>query len=294
MIALRTQWTRTDLLAAGSLRTLRIAIEASVPLSAGKHNTSLTETARPRVDELEGAAQEIGLNPGSYAPNWRLQLGSLGSGNHFIEITVDETDAVSLFLHAGSRGVGNKIAQRHIAAAAARCRRERIDLPDRDLAFLVEGTGDFDAYMRELHWAQDFALLNREEMMDRVVQVVSDHMGHDVEEHERVSCRHNFTAREGALRQRGLGLPQGCHQGGLGDMGLIPGSMGTASYVVEGKGDPLSLCSSPHGAGRNHSRTAARRLFTREQLARRCTASSTETPRPWSTRSPPRTRTSTS
>jgi tRNA-splicing ligase RtcB len=266
MIAVRTQWTQDQVRAAGSLATLREAIEAAVPLSAGHHNRTLTATAEVRVRELEALAEKAGFDPGRYAGSWRLQLGSLGSGNHFIEVTVDETDAVWLFLHSGSRGVGNKIAQHHIAVAADLCKKWWISLPDPDLAYLVEGTDEFWAYIRELRWAQHFALLNREEMMDRVVGAITAHMGEAVEERERINCHHNFTEKETHFRKDVWVSRKGAIHAGAGVPGLIPGSMGTASYVVVGKGDRLSLCSSPHGAGRNHSRSAARRLFTHEQL----------------------------
>ncbi|ROS30988.1 RtcB family protein [Cellulomonas sp. PhB150] len=266
MIAVRTQWTEDEFRAAGSLTTLREAIEAAVPLSAGVYNETLTESAAARVAELEAKAEWARFEPASYAANWRLQLGTLGSGNHFIEVTVDEAGAVWLFLHSGSRGVGNKIAQHHIAVAAELCKRWWIALPDPDLAYLVEGTDEFWTYVRELRWAQDFALLNREEMMDRVVDAVTAHMGVAVDEQERINCHHNFTEQETHFKKKVWVSRKGAIQADRGRPGLIPGSMGTASYVVVGKGDKLSLDSSPHGAGRSHSRSAARRMFTREQL----------------------------
>ncbi|MDM7831504.1 RtcB family protein [Cellulomonas edaphi] len=266
MIALRTQWTSEQLRAAGSLTALREAIEAAVPLSAGVYNRTLTATATARVQELDAQAASAGFDPGAYAGNWRLQLGTLGSGNHFIEVTADESDTVWLFLHSGSRGIGNKIALHHIAIAADLCKRWWISLPDPDLAYLVEGTDEFWAYIRELRWAQHFALLNREEMMDRVVDVVAGHMGAAVDERERINCHHNFTEQEKHFGKPVWVSRKGAILADEGRPGLIPGSMGTASYVVTGKGDRLSLNSSPHGAGRNHSRSAARRLFTRDQL----------------------------
>ncbi|MCU1431057.1 MAG: hypothetical protein JWP95_162 [Actinotalea sp.] len=266
MIAVRTRWSESQLRAAGSLTALRQAIEKAVPLSAGAANRRLTTTAAERVATLEATASRAGFRPDRYLDRWRLQLGTLGSGNHFIEVTVDETGRVWLFLHSGSRGVGNRIAQHHISVAIDACRRRRVDLPDRDLAYLEEGTEEFAAYIRELRWAQDFALLNREEMMDRVVAAVTAHMGEDVAETERVNCHHNFTEQETHFGAEVWVSRKGAIKADVGDAGLIPGSMGTASYVVTGKGDPLSLNSSPHGAGRNHSRSAARRLFTRDQL----------------------------
>ena len=142
-----------------------------------------------------------------------------------------------LFLHSGSRGVGNRIAQRHIKVAADLCAKWWIPLPDRDLAYLVEDTDEFWAYIRELRWAQDYALLNREEMMDRVVDAISEHMGEPVVEAERVNCHHNFTEQEKHFGKTVWVSRKGAIKAGVGDAGLIPGSMGTASYVVTGKGD---------------------------------------------------------
>ncbi len=169
MIAVKTSYALADLPA--DRRALRTSIERAIPLSAGNYNSSVSrDHTRVRLEELAAAAEEAGFDPASYAKNWELQLGTLGSGNHFIEVSLDEDDQVWLFLHSGSRGVGNKIAQRHIAVAQKLSKQWWIDLPDRDLAYLVEGTDEFWTYIRELRWAQKFALLNREEMMDRVVE----------------------------------------------------------------------------------------------------------------------------
>jgi tRNA-splicing ligase RtcB (3'-phosphate/5'-hydroxy nucleic acid ligase) len=271
MIAVRTPWTVDEVRARGPLAPLRGDIERAVPLSAGKYNKKLTESARRRVAELERVAGELGdavlQSVNAVAPNWQLQLGSLGSGNHFIEVSADERDRVWLFLHSGSRGVGNKLASKHIAIAQQRARREHLDLPDRDLAWLDEGTPQFDRYIADLRWAQHFALLNREEMMDRVAGCLARHMRADgTPELERINAHHNFTQRE---RHDGVDLwvtRKGAIEARRGQPGLIPGSMGTASYVVTGRGNPESLNSSPHGAGRAYSRGAARRTFTRAQL----------------------------
>ena len=247
-------------------RDLRESIERAVPLSAGQYNRKVVATAEPRVLELLELAEQAGFDPASYAGNWELQLGSLGSGNHFIEVCVDESDAVWLFLHSGSRGVGNKIAQRHIAVAQRVAQRYWIELPDPDLAYLAEGTAEFDAYIRELRWAQRFALLNREEMMDRVMRQFAEWVGGPVEEVERINCHHNFTEKETHFGKAVWVSRKGAIRAREGDQGLIPGSMGTASYVVEGRGDKMSLDSSPHGAGREYSRKAARKAFTQDQL----------------------------
>jgi tRNA-splicing ligase RtcB len=262
MIAVRTQFTTADI-AGADLRALRVSIEDAIPLSAGKNNAVLTDTAALRVADLEADAE---IDYDSFAGGWRLQLGSLGSGNHFIEITVDEENRIWLFLHSGSRGVGNKIAQRHIDVARRLCKQWWIELPDPDLAYLVEGTDEFWAYMRDLRWAQKFALLNREEMMDRVIGCMEKWIDERVVETERINCHHNFTQSEKHFGKKVWVSRKGAIEATLGRPGLIPGSMGTASYVVDGKGDPLSLNSSPHGAGRNFSRSAARRQFTVEDL----------------------------
>ena len=264
MIAVKTAFTASDLPA--DRRAVREQIERAIPLSAGKYNRKVVATALPRVAELEALAVAKGFDPASYAGNWREQLGTLGSGNHFIEVSLDETDTVWLFLHSGSRGVGNKIAQHHIRVAQRLAKRWWIELPHPDLAYLVQGTPEFTRYIEELRWAQHFALLNREEMMDRVIRQVSEWVGSPVVERERINCHHNFTESEVHFGKRVWVSRKGAIQADVGRPGLIPGSMGTASYVVEGKGDPVSLNSSPHGAGRSFSRSAARRAFTHEQL----------------------------
>jgi tRNA-splicing ligase RtcB len=265
MIAVRTQYSLDDL--PDDRSTVRRAIERAIPLNAGAANTSVsrdhTEVRLERLRELAGTA---GFDPSAYARRWELQLGSLGSGNHFIEITVDEQDRVWLFLHSGSRGVGNKIAQKHIAVAREVCERCGVDLPHRDLAYLEEGTGEFDAYIREMRWAQTYALLNREEMMDRVMASVEEWVGGAVERVEEINCHHNYTEQEHHFGRDVWLSRKGAINAAEGRDGLIPGSMGTASYVVRGKGDRMSLTSAPHGAGRTYSRSRARKTFTQAQL----------------------------
>ena len=267
MIALRTQFSEEDL-AGMDRRDLREDVERRIPLSAGKYNTSLTDTALERVRELDRLSERDGFAPSKYAPNWELQIGSLGSGNHFIEVSLDEEDRVWLFLHSGSRGVGNKIAQHHIDVARRLAEQYWIQLPDPDLAYLVEGTPEFHRYIVELRWAQRFALLNREEMMDRLVSAFEKWIGAEVVASERINCHHNYTERERHFGKDVWLSRKGAINAGEGVLGLVPGSMGTRSYVVEGLGNRMALNSSPHGAGREYSRSAARRTFTMEQLER--------------------------
>lgn len=265
MIAVRTQLTVDQL--PENRRPLREAIERAIPLSAGAANRKVSRAhTERRLEDLTVAAEQAGFDPAAYAGRWELQLGTLGSGNHFIEVTVDELQRVWLFLHSGSRGVGNKIAQKHIGVARALCEKWWIDLPDPDLAYLVEGTDEFWAYIRQMRWAQTYALLNREEMMDRVVRQFSEWAGVDVERQEEINCHHNYTEQEQHFGKQVWLSRKGAINADEGRPGLIPGSMGTASYVVEGLGNRLALNSAPHGAGREYSRSRARRTFTHEQL----------------------------
>ena len=270
MIAVRTEWTGDDVRAAGPLAHLRRDIEEQIPLSAGKYNRRLTRTAAARCTALaemwERDCAPFGNSPFDYAKNWQMQLGTLGSGNHFIEITVDEEGQVWAFLHSGSRGIGNKIAREHIRTAQTLMDKWHITLPDKDLAYLVEDTPEFDHYIAELRWAQEFALLNREEMMDRTLDALAEHMGDNTAELERINCHHNFTQKEHHFGKNLWVSRKGAISAREGQLGLIPGSMGTASYVVEGLGNRMSLNSSPHGAGREHSRSRARKTFTIEDL----------------------------
>ena len=278
MIAVRTELSHGDLTAAGKpLARLREAVERAIPLSAGQYNRSVrddagTEARIAELEDLDGADSAEAV-----APNWRLQLGTLGSGNHYIEFCLDEADRVWLFLHSGSRGVGNKLAVKHIKAAQAWCERAWIELPDPDLAYLVEGDAAFWAYIRDLRWAQHFALLNRAEMMARVQQCLNGFMGRDVAAEETIQCHHNYTEQMSGDLIGHWKFPKGrtghiwlSRKGAIdaspGKAGLIPGSMGTRSYVVTGKGNKLSLNSSPHGAGRQYSRSAARKTFTLAEL----------------------------
>jgi tRNA-splicing ligase RtcB (3'-phosphate/5'-hydroxy nucleic acid ligase) len=267
MAAVRTHLTAHDVRRVGSLTPLRTAIEREVPVSMGRYRDALSEDARRRVGELEERAARDGVDPDSYAGNWRLQLGTLGSGNHFIEVCLDESDRVWVFLHSGSRGVGNKIAKKHVGVARRLCAMWHVPLPHPDLAYLPEGTDEFAAYLRDLRWAQAFAAANRAEMVDRVVACLGEWAGTGIRAEETINCHHNYTEREKHFgRQRWL-TRKGAINAEQGRRGLIPGSMGTRSYVVTGKGNPAAFRSAPHGAGRNFSRAEARRRFTVAQLS---------------------------
>lgn len=266
MIAVKTQSTTKDI-ANKDLSILRHSLERSIPLSAGKFNAALTDSVKPRVAELEKMAGERkAFYDELTRTNWSLQLGTLGSGNHFIEVTVDEDETIWLFLHSGSRGIGNSIATHHIKIAQENMKRWFIKLEDDDLAYLVEGTTEFDQYIFDLNWAQHFALLNREEMMDRLIKDFEHFIDSKVVEKERINCHHNFTQKENHMGRNVWLSRKGAIQADKGRKGLIPGSMGTASYVVEGRGYAPSYHSAPHGAGRVWARKAASRHFTIEDL----------------------------
>lgn len=270
MVAVRTQFTADQLRSARRpLAHLREQIERAIPLSPGNYNRKQWGRAPAAVAELEALARTESVDPESFAKNWRLQLGSLGGGNHFIEVTADETGAVWTFLHSGSRGVGNRIARHFITAAQEVTFRRDPDLPDQNLASLTEADRGYRPYLAHLHWAQEFARLNREVMMDRVVDQLGRFLDQDVDRLEEVNCHHNYTALEEHFGRELLVSRKGAIAAHAGVRGLIPGSMGTASYVVTGKGDEMSLCSAPHGAGRQYSRTRARKTFSQADLRRR-------------------------
>jgi len=271
MIAVRTTLCHSDI-AALDRASLRRSIESAIPVSPGNYNRSTTryDFTADRIAELRDLARDDGVDL-SHSPKWREQLGSLGGGNHFIELCLDEEDRVWLFLHSGSRGVGNKIAQRHIKIAQQLCRQWSISLPNRDLAYLPNGTPELAQYLRELKWAQRFAFENRAEMMDRFVHAVEHWagVGRGELDADRINCHHNYTVQERHAGKDVWLTRKGAIAAHAGVRGVIPGSMGTHSYVVRGKGNESALCSAPHGAGRRFSRTEARKRFTADDLAAR-------------------------
>jgi tRNA-splicing ligase RtcB len=271
MIAARTRFTARDI-AGKDLARLRSSIESAIPLSAGNYNRSLAlfDFTPGRLDQLERLAADSGVDL-SHSPKWKVQLGSLGGGNHFIELCIDAEEAVWMFLHSGSRGVGHKIATHYVNVAKALCAKRGVSLPNPDLAFVEEGTAEFAGYIDGLHWAQQFALANREEMMDRFCQQFANWMRVDPAdvEAERINTHHNYSVPERHGEKEVWVTRKGAVDAHHGVMGVIPGSMGTRSYIVRGKGNPAALCSAPHGAGRRFSRTEARRRFTAADLAER-------------------------
>jgi tRNA-splicing ligase RtcB len=271
MQAVRTQFTREGFL--DDLHYLRELIVEAIPMGIGERgeNTdrTITEMQIVRYGDLADIAEE---DYSRYCKTWDKQLGTLGSGNHFIEAAYDEEGFVWLSLHSGSRGVGNKAAVFHIEEAEKACKRWFVALPDRDLAFLPQGTPEFDAYIRDLRWTQKYARANRDEMMDRVLHAVAQWVGSDegtIAVQDRFDCHHNFAEMEHHYGTDVLLTRKGAVRARIGDRALIPGSMGTASYVVTGKGDRTSFVSAPHGAGRAMGRNQARKnLRFEDQRAR--------------------------
>lgn len=277
MVATKTRFTEQDMAARfdgdyrPQLGTLRQQVEDAIPLSPGNYNKSLQRfpfTAKKHNELLElQKALDVDL---SHSPKWMQQLGSLGGGNHFIELCLDTDANVWLFLHSGSRGVGNKIAQQHIKVAVDQCSSDPlIKLPNRDLAYLQQGTAEFDRYIKDLEWAQRFAYLNRAEMMDRFIQVFAAWMGEQAQRVaiETINTHHNYTVPTTIDGETVWLTRKGAIDATEGKLGIIPGSMGTRSYIVRGKGNADGLWSAPHGAGRRFSRTKAKELFTAQDLA---------------------------
>ncbi|MET3961755.1 tRNA-splicing ligase RtcB [Marmoricola sp. OAE513] len=274
MQAVRTSLTVEDL--PEDLRSLRLATERAVPVGFRSHD-SAPDVRRlgvnhGRYDGWTAFWTGFGdLHPGVQDRESKAmkQMGSLGGGNHFLELTSDEDGQVWLMLHSGSRNIGKEIAERHIHGAKGL--EHNLDLPDRDLAVFLAGTPEMDAYLRDLHWAQEYAARNRAVMMALFCEVVSTAFakaGLEVSYGEQISAHHNYVATETLSDGTELIVTRkGAIRAGDGELGLIPGSMGTGSYVVKGLGNEASYWSASHGAGRKMSRNKAKRTFTVEDLA---------------------------
>jgi tRNA-splicing ligase RtcB len=274
MNAVRTTLTATQL--PDSLARLRSAIEASVPVGFEQHpwdkvrGSAHARVGRPlndRLDRIVGKHGGIMKMQSKFAQTWICQLGTLGGGNHFIEVCLDEEQRVWIMLHSGSRGIGNVIGRYFIAAARKDMQRHQIHLPDKDLSYFSEGSTLFDDYVEAVEWAQDYALVNRREMMRRVVDVLGQHLPPFKLDGEAINCHHNYIAREEHGGERLYVTRKGAISAQAGELGIIPGSMGAKSYIVRGKGNPDSFCSCSHGAGRRMSRSDAKRRFNRFDLA---------------------------
>jgi tRNA-splicing ligase RtcB len=256
-----------------SLRGIRTAIEQDVPVGRdlhqhgadlsrlGLYHTYNWDAFWKRFDELNAVEEDMSWTTADkLRKRAHQQVGSLGGGNHFVEVCVDAQDGVWLMLHSGSRNIGKVLAEQHIAAAQALAHNK--DLPDRDLAVFLAGTPEMDAYRADLYWAQEYARLNRMVMMALVKAAFTRGMGRPVAFGEEISCHHNYVSEESYDGLELIVTRKGAISTADGRLGIIPGSMGTGSYIVRGRGHEAAYRSASHGAGRKMSRSAAKRTFT--------------------------------
>ena len=278
MMALQTTLNARDL--PDNLRNVRDAIEKAVPHGRTNHGAKGDRGAWHDIPEASADVWASSLKPvyDSIREKHRSldrgsdvnHLGTLGTGNHFIEVCLDESNNVWLMLHSGSRGVGNRIGTYFIELAKRDMQRFYVNLPDKDLAYFPEHTPHFDDYVEAVSWAQDFARWNRQLMMDAILGALRDSgevPGFETAA-EVINCHHNYVAREKHYGENVLVTRKGAVRARQGDMGIIPGSMGARSYIVRGKGNPESFNSCSHGAGRAMSRHEAKRRFTVEDHIR--------------------------
>ncbi|MBW8843137.1 MAG: RtcB family protein [Sphingomonadales bacterium] len=273
MMAARTSLVASDL--PDNLEAIRSAIEQAVPhgrvVGRGKRdNGSWGDPPAPIVEAWATLAQRFqrlcDKHPRLKNTNNLVHLGTLGTGNHFIELCLDEEQRVWIMLHSGSRGVGNAIGTFFIELAKQDMRKWHINLPDEDLAYFPEGTDHFDDYVEAVGWAQDFAALNRRMMMTNVIRALRGQIAKPFDaEMEAVNCHHNYVQRENHFGENVLVTRKGAVRAAKGVMGIIPGSMGAKSFIVRGLGNPESFDSCSHGAGRVMSRTAAKKLVTLDE-----------------------------
>lgn len=271
MSAIQTTLKANDL--PDSLGHIRAAIEKAVPHgrtdNGGKNDRGAWANSPKHHEKVwqdlkTGYEKIIAKHPKLDRGNHLNHLGTLGTGNHFIEVCLDEVNQVWFMLHSGSRGVGNRIGSYFIELAKEDMRRWFINLPDQDLAYLPEGTEHFNDYVEAVHWAQEFAMWNRKLMMENVINAIRSVGGLPSFETglEAIHCHHNYVAIENHYGENVFVTRKGAVRARLGDMGIIPGSMGARSYIVRGKGNPESFMSCSHGAGRAMSRTEAKKRFT--------------------------------
>lgn len=271
VVAVETSLTTSDL--PDDLSDLRSGIEAAVPVGFRAHDepvaaSSLAAGDRPLIglvkEHMGGFSRLRAPQIADRFTRAATQCGTLGGGNHFIELCADDTGAIWLTLHSGSRNIGKELAERHISTAKGL--EHNLGLEDRDLAVFLAGTEQMDDYLHDLRWAQRYAALNREVMMALVRTVVSAHLP-QARFGQTINCHHNYVAREHVDGHDLIVTRKGAIRAGAGDLALIPGSMGTGSFVVRGRGNPTSLHSASHGAGRRLSRTKAKKLYTADDLA---------------------------
>ncbi len=255
-----------------NLRPLRHVVEAAVPVGFDMHPEGQGAPAST-VRALSGGLERIAKqHPGilkmqkNVERSWMRQIGTLGGGNHFIELCLDENQDVWVMLHSGSRGIGNIIGRYFIELARKDMGKHLANLPDRDLAYLQEGAEHFNDYVDAVHWAQDYAMTNRREMMRMILEALARQLPPFVATREAINCHHNYVAVEHHFGEDLFVTRKGAIRASAGDLGIIPGSMGAKSYIVRGKGEPQSFCSCSHGAGRRMSRSKAKKAFNPQDL----------------------------
>jgi len=271
MVACRLSITGNDL-TEKSLRKVFEQISRDVPVGRAQHqdDQALVDAAKPFSRRLSTMTQKHPqlLKAFGKFSKWVNQMGTLGGGNHFIEVCLDESNQVWVMLHSGSRGIGNALASYFIELARRDMERWMIHLPDRDLAYFAEGTEHFDDYVEAVTWAQEYAMQNRGEMVNLVLTALKRHLPAFDVTSEVVNCHHNYVAIEHHYGANVWVTRKGAIRAREGDLGIIPGSMGARSYIVRGKGNPESFMSCAHGAGRKMSRTAAEKQFSAADLVK--------------------------
>ena len=259
MMAVNTTLNAKDL--PDTLYNLRLYIESLIPVGNNVRNKPI-ESFKKFNEHYEDLISEFPCIKTKTHPS--LQLGTLGGGNHFIEICLDEHDSVWVMLHTGSRGIGGKIGSFFTEKAKEEMLKWHIDLPDKALAYLPKGSEYYDSYVKNVYWAQEYALENRKIMMEIVLDCLSSHIKPFIIKEKAIDCHHNYVSLEHHYNQNLWITRKGSVRARFGDLGIIPGSMGACSYIVRGLGNKESFCSCSHGAGRVMSRTEAKKLITLE------------------------------
>ena len=253
------------------LKSLRLAIERKVPVGFNQHQQvkAKASTLTPlqlRLKRITNKHQGLLRMLRDFDRTWQRQLGTLGGGNHFIELCLDEADQVWIMLHSGSRGLGNCIGTYFIERAKKEAQSRFGHVPDKDLSYFAEGSNSFDDYLEAVQWAQDYAMENRREMMRLILEAIRPLLPSFQMSKEAINCHHNYVAQETHFGEDVYVTRKGAISAQLDELGIIPGSMGAKSYIVRGKGNPESFCSCSHGAGRRMSRSKAKRLFSVDDL----------------------------